>query len=403
MTVVLDVLLNDTLVGALTQLSDGQMVFSFDDAYLNDEDRPALSQSYYSAAGELLVDPQAYRVKAPPFFSNLLPEGPLRDYLAKRGEIKPNQEFKMLRLLGEDLPGAVIIRPSKEYSGDEIDVDTAGGKKDNQIPLRFSLAGVQLKFSALLERNGGLTIPASGMGGDWIIKLPAADHDNVPENEFAMMHMAGEIGIPVPEIKLVPLNDIAGLPTFGKLRGSNALAVKRFDRNEEGGRTHIEDFAQVFGVLPDNKYEGVNFSNITQMVWTLNGEDGLRDFIKRLAFTILTGNGDMHLKNWSFIYRDGQTPEMSPAYDMVSTVPYIPNDTLALKMLKVDDMALCDIDLFERMAEKAGVPKKVVTDVAKETSEKTRSVWGNNKKNYALPSEIEEVIQDHMKSVPLGD
>ena len=396
---VLDVLLNDTLVGALTQLPGGQMIFSFDNAYFYEENRPVLSQSYYSETGELLLDPKAYNVNAPSFFSNLLPEGPLRNYLAERGEIKPSQEFKMLKLLGEDLPGAVIIRPSKEYSRGEIDVEISDRQGDNQVPLRFSLAGVQLKFSGLMERSGGLTIPTSGMGGDWIIKLPAADHDNVPENEYAMMQMAGEIGIPVPEIKLVPLTDISGLPTFGKLRGSNALAVKRFDRGGSVGRTHIEDFAQVFDVMPNKKYEGVNFSSITQMIWTLNGEEGLRDFIKRLAFTVLTGNGDMHLKNWSFIYRDGCTPELSPAYDMVSTVPYIPNDKLALKILEVDDMALCDAELFERMAEKAGVPKKVVTDTVKEAIELTRSVWARNKAHYDMPLEITEIIDANMKDV----
>tara|TARA_B100000780_G_scaffold278926_1_gene254426 strand:- start:2070 stop:3281 length:1212 start_codon:yes stop_codon:yes gene_type:complete len=403
MTVVLDVLLNNVLVGTLTQLSDGQMIFSFDDSYFKDQDRPVLSQSYYSEMGELLIHPKAYRVKAPPFFSNLLPEGPLREYLAKRGDIKPNQEFKLLRLLGEDLPGAVIIRPSKSYSGDEIEIDTSEGRSDSQIPLRFSLAGVQLKFSGLIEQKGGITIPTSGIGGNWIIKLPAADHDNVPENEFAMMHMAKEIGIPVPEIKLVPLNEISGLPSFGNLRGSNALAVKRFDRGEDGSRTHIEDFAQVFDVPPDKKYEGVNFSNITQMIWTLCGEKGLQDFIKRLAFTILTGNGDMHLKNWSFIYKDGRTPELSPAYDMVSTVPYIPNDTLALKILRIDTMALCDIKLFEHMAERAGVPKKLVTDAVKETSQKTKEVWHQNKKNYDLPSKIEKIISGHMSSMSFGE
>lgn len=263
--------------------------------------------------------------------------------------------------------------------------------------------GVQLKFSALMGRNGGLTIPATGMGGDWIVKLPSPTHDNVPENEYAMMHMAGEIGIPVPEIKLVPLSDIAGLPDFGKLRGSQALAVKRFDRSENGPRIHIEDFAQVYNSFPDNKYEGVSFNNIAGMVWTLTGEAGLRDFICRLAYTIMTGNGDMHLKNWSFIYRNGRTPELSPAYDMVSTVPYIPGDTLALKLVNTKDMMLCDLQLFEKLAEKAGVPKKLVLDAARETAEKTRAVWAQNKTHYALPSDIEKIIDRHMKDVPLSE
>lgn len=401
MTAVLDILLNKTKVGVLTQLRDGRMIFTFDEAYLNDPKRPTLSQSYLDSFGELLADTKAYNVFAPPFFSNMLPEGPLRDYLALRGQIKPSQEFKMLYLLGEDLPGAVIARPSKEFiTTDEFIFEKSDESEPAQRqPLRFSLAGVQLKFSGLMQRQGGLTIPASGIGGDWIVKLPAAAHDNVPENEYAIMHMAGEIGIPIPDIKLVPMEDIEGLPEFNNLRGEKALAVKRFDRGENGSRIHIEDFAQVYGIVPDKKYEGVNFKGITQMVWTICGEDGLRDFIQRLTYTILTGNGDMHLKNWSFIYEDKRTPKLSPAYDLLSTVPYIPDDTLALKILKVNDMKLCDVALFESMADKAGVPKKVVTDTVKETIELTRSAWARNRGHYDMPSQITKVIDQHMTDV----
>ena len=54
------------------------------------------------------------------------------------------------------------------------------------------------------------------------------------------------------------------------------------------------------------------------------------EFVRRLVFSVLIGNGDMHLKNWSLLYPDGRTPLLSPAYDFVSTVPYIPGDSLAL-------------------------------------------------------------------------
>jgi len=55
------------------------------------------------------------------------------------------------------------------------------------------------------------------VGGDWIIKLPAQNYAHVPENEFAMMHLASEIGIPVPETRLVSLTQISGLPRNGVL------------------------------------------------------------------------------------------------------------------------------------------------------------------------------------------
>lgn len=399
----LDIFLNDMRVGVLTQLPDGRTVFTFDEAYINDRDRPVLSQSYLSARGELLTDTRTYSIKAPPFFSNLLPEGHLRKYLAARGGVKPSSEFSLLCLLGADLPGAVSARPADGADLPAKDTKKKGRseKAEGEQPLRFSLAGVQLKFSALMGRHGGLTIPASGMGGDWIVKLPSPTYEHVPENEYAMMHMAGEVGMDAPEVRMVPLSDISGLPDFGKLRGTQVLAVKRFDRVKGESRIHIEDFAQVYSMFPESKYENVSFNNIAHMVWTVGGERAMYDYISRLSYTILTGNGDMHLKNWSFIYRDGCTPEMAPVYDMVSTIPYIPDDTLALSLLKIKNMQLCDLKLFGRLAEKSGVPKALVLRAVQETAEKTRDIWAKNKAHYALPSDIKKVIDKHMRDVPL--
>src|SRR3546814_19783716 len=78
--------------------------------------------------------------------------------------------------------------------------------------LRFSLAGVQLKFSAVRSASGGLTIPARGIGGHWIVKLPSRDFRRVPENEFSMMSLAKMVGIDVPAIDLVDIASIGNLP-----------------------------------------------------------------------------------------------------------------------------------------------------------------------------------------------
>ncbi len=69
--------------------------------------------------------------------------------------------------------------------------------------------------------------------------------EGVPENEFAMMKLARAIGVDVPEVRLVPLKEIAGLPEDVARMEGNALAVKHFDRTEDGRRVHVEDFAQV--------------------------------------------------------------------------------------------------------------------------------------------------------------
>ena len=120
-----------------------------------------------------------------------------------------------------------------------------------EAALRFSLAGVQLKFSAVMEASGGLTIPAGGMGGSWIVKLPSARFAAVPENEFAMLELARRAGIAVPENRLVDMAEIKGLPQEARTVGGKALAVQRFDRRPGGEPVHMEDFAQVFGLFPE--------------------------------------------------------------------------------------------------------------------------------------------------------
>ena len=400
MTNLLRVSLNDKTIGTLTQLRSGGIFFAFDEDYLSDASRPVLSQSFFRPSGEMIPESKITSGRLPAFFSNLLPEGHMRDYLAQRGGIKSSQEFRLIELLGQDLPGAVIIAPMDGTPADRShthEPDVANGEP----PYRFSLAGVQLKFSAIAERRGGLAIPANGIGGDWIIKLPAQNYPHVPENEYAMMSLAARIGIPVPEIRLVPLADIGGLPEMGVMMGKQALAVRRFDRPAKDLRVHFEDFAQVYDIFPDKKYEGVSFANIAGMIWTLTGEEGLVDFIRRLTFTILIGNGDMHLKNWSFIYKDGKTPSLSPAYDMLSTVPYIPHDGLALKLADTKDMCAIEMGHFKKLASKAQVPEHLVLQTVRDTVEATHIAWVEARKHSGLSQEICDLIQKHMDGVEL--
>jgi serine/threonine-protein kinase HipA len=398
---ILDVWLAQTRIGQLTLLTGDRTFFVFEEEYLNDPNRPVLSQSFITGSGEIIPETRTYKTKLPPFFSNLLPEGHLRTYLAKRGGVKPSREFKLLELFGEDLPGAVSIKSANQRSTPpELQAKVTKHSPQEQ-PYRFSLAGVQLKFSALAESKGGLTIPASGVGGDWIVKLPTQNFSQVPENEWAMLHLAKEVGISVPETDLVPLEKIAGLPELGFLSGNLALAVKRFDRKEQQ-RIHIEDFAQVYNVFPNDKYNKVSYDNITNMIWILTGETGLQEFIRRLTFTVLIGNGDMHLKNWSFIYTDGVTPELSPAYDFVSTVPYLPGDHLALNLAGEKDMGMIGLKHFQKLTRKAEVPEYLVIDTIRETIESTFEKWKKQKMSYDLPSALRKRIDVHLEGVVLN-
>ncbi|MGQ7538447.1 type II toxin-antitoxin system HipA family toxin, partial [Streptococcus suis] len=123
-----------------------------------------------------------------------------------------------------------------------------------------------------------------------------------------------------------------------------AFVIERFDRNSESGVTHIEDFAQVFGVYPEDKYKKASFRNLISVVAAESDHDDIAEFIRRLTFNVLIGNGDMHLKNWSLIYPDRRHARLSPAYDFVSTIPYIPNDQSALTFSRTKDFAGYTID-----------------------------------------------------------
>lgn len=161
---VLEVLLYGEPIGTLTRVSGDTSLFAFSEGYVADTGRPVLSLGFKNELGELTTDFGTQNMHLLPFFSNLLPEGHMRDYLAERAGMKPVREFFLLWVLGEDLPGAVTIRPAdgEAWPPDADDSDEQHDDHREQA-LRFSLAGVQLKFSALGDKQGGLAIPAKGL------------------------------------------------------------------------------------------------------------------------------------------------------------------------------------------------------------------------------------------------
>ncbi len=402
----LEVLLNDRKVGVISALGGDQSIFSFDDAYADDPDRPTLSLSFKGEQGGLLRAHRPTQTRLTPFFSNLLPEGALRDYLARRAGIKAIREYPLLEVLGPDLPGAVTVRPLGEDVFDEEDEDQrANGRREGaagQGALRFSLAGVQLKFSAVEKAQGGLTIPASGRGGDWIIKLPSMRFHGVAANEFSMMRLARAMGMDIPDVDLMPLDRIEGLPDgIGKIE-EEAFAIRRFDRREDGGRIHIEDFAQVFGVYPGEKYDKGSYRSLAKVLWLETGEAGVREFIRRLVFNTLIGNADMHLKNWSLIYRDGRTPELSPGYDFLSTTVYIPDDGMALKFARTKRMDELTLDEVVYMAAKAGFPEALARDAAAQAVDRFHEVWGAERRHLPISDDLAAEIDRLLAIVPLA-
>lgn len=386
-------------IGVINRLAGDRHLFSFEESYLDDPQRPTLSLSFKGQAGGIVANVQPTRVRIPPFFSNLLPEGHLRTYLAKRAGITVEREFFLLAALGDDLPGAVTVSPLDADVETNLNHSQIDKDHSDSIPLRFSLAGVQLKFSAIMEATGGLTIPADGMGGSWIIKLPSPRFDAVPENEYVMLALARAIGIQLPLNQLINIKDIQGLPENAAQMHGRALAIARFDRTATGQRIHMEDFAQVFGAFPDDKYAHRSYANIAAVLWAETGEVGTYEFIKRLIFSILIGNGDMHLKNWSLLYPDQRTPILAPAYDLVATLPYITDDNLALTFGGSRRLNEITVDQIRRFADTAGLPASPIARLTLETIERTLDAWQTLEQKEYLPENLITAINQQIVTV----
>lgn len=404
-TSVLNVLLYDQIIGTLMQIPGDRTLFTFTDDYVANPNRPPLSLSFKDTFGTLITDHRVFQTRLMPFFSNLLPEGPLRNYLAAMAGVKPIREFFLLQALGNDLPGAVTIRASGDENT-ELSPDYSPVSRDSKggsaLPtdLRFSLAGMQLKLSAAKATTGGLTVPAMGIGGSWIVKLPSAQFDRVPENEFSMMSMARLVGIDVPDIDLLNIKDIENLPPEMDQIGGQVFAIRRFDRTPQGHRIHIEDFAQIFGVYPEAKYERASYRNIVSVIANESGLEAIVDFIRRLTFNVLIGNADMHLKNWSIIYPDRFQARLAPAYDYVSTIAYIPDNKAALTFSRTKRFDGFTTDELIHLANKAELPEKLVLNTARETTEKFYHVWQSERQNLPLTKTVVTAIEKHLKTLP---
>ncbi len=301
------------------------------------------------------------RVALPTWFSHLLPEGRLRQAVAEAAEVNERREFFLLSRVGhDDLPGAtrVVSADTDEGAAPTLESDEVVDEDDVAV-LKFSLAGVQLKFSVVRDGERGLTVPARGQAGEWIAKLQdqRPGFEGVPEAEFAGLELARRAGINVPNTELVDVSSIAGLPDWSTKDTKTALLVERFDRAPNRRRVHVEELAQVLDISTGNylfKYRRVNFETVASVTSALCGPDAVGEVVDRIVLNVLLGNGDAHAKNWAYRYPDGRTAELAPAYDIVPTVLYIPGDDLGLKLggsRSFDDVT---VSSFDRLGVRAG-------------------------------------------------
>lgn len=184
---------------------------------------------------------------------------------------------------------------------------------------KMSIQGVQLKLSAVLRVKAG-AFDVVDQNGRFILKPPSLDFPELPENEDLTMHLASTVGIEVPVHGLVRARD-----------GSLTYFIRRFDR-EGRMRVPLEDFAQLSGASRETKYDSSmeKVAAVVDRFCTFPAIERVKLF-ERTLFSFLTGNEDMHLKNFSLITRRGRI-DLAPSYDLL-------NSTIALKKPR-EEMAL---------------------------------------------------------------
>ena len=230
---------------------------------------------------------------------------------------------------------------------------------------KMSIQGVQPKLSAVLKLKDS-SFALVDRGGRFILKPNPLAYEEVPANEALTMCMAAEVGIEVPVHGLLRAKD-----------DSWVYCVKRYDREGRTGKVHVEDFAQLSGANRETKYDS-SLERVVQLVEQFCTFPAIEKpkLAKRLLFCFLTGNEDMHLKNFSIWMQDAVV-SLTPAYDLL-------NSTLVLENAKEESALPLQ-----------GKKRKL-----------TKELWLDyfcKDRLKLTPGQIDKVVKDLQKAMPAFD
>ncbi|MFL1466614.1 HipA domain-containing protein [Marinobacter sp. HN1S83] len=266
------------------------------------------------------------------YFDNLLPEEALRQVVAKEAGLKWEDSFGLLEYYGAESAGAlVLLEPEvsrdlpvgrKRLTHDQLsqrikNLPRSSLQKDS--PKRMSLAGAQHKMLIVLEGED-IYEPEAGTPSTHILKPnhPESDYPASVINEYFIMRLAREMKLDVPDVSMRYVPE----PIY---------IIERFDRwrdaDGEVHRIHVIDTCQLLNRDRAFKYTGANIESLNDAICECRSKAKARmSLFSWLVFNVLTGNGDNHLKNISFIV-DREGIRVAPAYDLLATAVY---DTKAL-------------------------------------------------------------------------
>lgn len=277
------------------------------------------------------------------FFDGVLPEGLVRERLATRFRLDPNDVFGLLHEFGRDCAGALVVIPE----GEDLTAARTGGVRwltevalaetvanlttrplanEPSEGIRISLAGTQNKTAVVVEGDR-VGLPLGTTPSTHILKPASTERRSAREerlkypslvaNEAFCSVLAGHVGLHVASISIRSID------------GEPALLIERYDRSGSGAnvtRVHQEDFCQALGLPRTRKYEADGGPSLADHLGLVQrtSVDVFADqpeLLDRVAFNYLIGNDDAHAKNFSLLHGAGGS-RLAPAYDLLSTFVY---------------------------------------------------------------------------------
>lgn len=336
------VLLEGREVGHVRNDARGRLTFVYDEDWRQAEGAYPLSLSMPLAAEE--HGPSTVQA----FLWGLLPDNErVLERWAKKFQVSARNVFALISHVGEDCAGAVqfvtLDRLEALRSGAEDKVEwldeTAIAKRlqalreDHaawRLPRdtgQFSLAGAQPK-TALLQQKGRWGIPSGRIPTTHILKPPTGHFDGHAENEHICLLLAGNLGLPVADTKVMRFGDEV------------AIVIERYDRQLSGNaivRVHQEDICQALGIPPTSKYQnegGPSPADVIELLRTYS-TDRVADvdtFVDALGFNWFIAGTDAHAKNYSLLLAGGPHVRLAPLYDIASILPYDDVDMQKIKL-----------------------------------------------------------------------
>lgn len=218
----------------------------------------------------------------------------------------------------------------------------------------ITVPGVQPKLSMSLVQEGlkrdtRLTV-VGALGGNYIFKPPNEDYSELPQNEHLTMRIAEAFGLKVVPSSLIRLKS-----------GELGYITKRIDRTADGQKIHMLDMFQILEAF--DKYKG-SYEKIGKAIGQYSANTNLDkiNYLELLLFCFLTGNTDMHLKNFSLI--DGAMGwTLSPAYDLLNVALVLPEDKEEMALSITGKKSKLKRKHFENLGKELGLTDKQISGV----------------------------------------